>query len=313
MEYDLFHIGILRSDIVDVLKSMATFQRVVEAGSFSAVARENNQSQSSISKLVAALEQHLSTKLLNRSTRQLTLTEEGQEYYGYCCQIINDLAEAEASVGEKQSQPVGTLRISATEPFGKIYIVPFLWDFLSQYPELKMDLILDNRYVDLVKEGIDVAIRVGPLQDSSLIARKVGSSARVVVASPDYLARRGEPKQPSDLEKHDCITYSLSQAPTSWDFKSAGKIQKITVSGRLRASSPDVIGEATVAGLGISTMMLYSANEYIRQGKLKVILREFELPPYDINAVYTERKFVPQKVKSLISFLRERFKLSEDT
>lgn len=297
---------------MDVLKSMAIFQRVVETGSFSFVARENNQSQSSVSKIVAALERHLSCKLLNRSTRELTLTEEGQEYYTYCCRILHDIAEAEDSVGKMQSQPTGTIRVSATEPFGKIYIVPFLWDFMNKYPALKMDLILDNSYVDLVKEGIDVAIRIGPLKDSSLIARKIGTSKRVVVASPDYLAEHGEPKQPSDLENHDCITYSLSQAPATWDFKVANEIKKITVSGRVRASSPEVIGQVTIAGMGISTMMLYSANKYIRQGKLKVILSEFELPSYDINAVYTERKFVPQKVKSFINFSREQFNLHND-
>ncbi|RDH84106.1 MAG: LysR family transcriptional regulator [endosymbiont of Galathealinum brachiosum] len=298
---------------MDILKSMKVFRRVVEAGSFSAVARENNQSQSSVSKLVASLEQHLNTKLLNRSTRQLHLTEEGQEYFAYCCRILEDIAEAEASVGQSQSEPTGTLRISATEPFGKIYIVPFLWDFLNQYPKLKMDLILENRYVDLVKEGVDVAIRVGPMKDSSLIARKIGNSPRVTVASPEYLSTRGEPEKPSDLTDHDCITYSLSNATTEWVFKGPEKTEKITVSGRLRASSPDVIGEATVSGLGISTMMLYSAKDYIKQGKLKVILKEFELSSYDINAVYPERKFVPQKVKSLISFLRDRFKAYENS
>jgi DNA-binding transcriptional LysR family regulator len=298
---------------MDVLKSMEVFRRVVESGSFSAVAREKSHSQSSVSKLVAALEQRLSTKLLSRSTRQLKLTEEGQDYYGYCCRILDDLAEAEASVGQSQWQPTGTLRVSATEPFSRIYIVPFLWKYLNQYPELKMDLILENRYVDLVKEGVDVAIRIGPLKDSSLIARKIGSSPRVAVASPNYLNSRGEPKHPSDLKDHDCITYSLSNAPTEWIFNNAEGVQKVQITGRLRASSPEVIGEATVAGLGISTMMLYSAKEYIQQGKLKPILTDYELPSYDVNAVYPERKFVPQKVKSLIAFLRDHFKAYESS
>ena len=295
-------------EFMDLIKSMEVFRRVAESGSFSAVARECGQSQSSMSKQVAALEQRLNTKLLSRSTRQLKLTEEGQEYYAYCSRILEDLAEAEACVGQSRSQPTGTLRISATEPFGRIYIVPFLWEYLNQYPELKMDLILENRYVDLIKEGIDVAIRIGPLKDSSLIARKIGTSPRVVVASPEYLAERGEPKRPSDLQNHNCITYSLINTPTEWIFNGPGGEEKITVSGRLRASSPDVIREATVAGLGISTMMLYSANEYIQQGKLKILLKKYQLPAYDVNAVYPEKKFVPQKVRSLISFLRDRFK-----
>ena len=293
---------------MDVMKSMEVFRRVVEAGSFSAVARESGQSQSSVSKLVAALEQRLSTKLLSRSTRQLKLTEEGQEYYVYCCRILEDLAEAEASVGQSRSLPTGTLRVSATEPFSKIYIVPFLWEFLSKYPELKMDLILENRYVDLVKEGVDVAIRIGPLKDSSLVARNIGTSPRVVVASPEYLAAQGEPMRPYDLQDHDCITYSLQNTPAEWTFNGPHGEEKVRVSGRLRASSPDVIGEATVAGLGISTMMLYSAYRCIQQGQLKTILTDYELPSYEVNAVYHERKFVPQKVRSLIAFLRERFK-----
>jgi len=290
---------------VDVLKSMQVFRRVAESGSFSAVARESEHSQSSVSKLVAALEKRLSTKLLNRSTRQLKLTEEGLEYYGYCCRILDDLSEAEASVGQCQKTPTGTLRVSATEPFGKVYLMPFLCDFLNQYPDIKIDLILENQYADLVKEGIDVAIRIGPLKDSNLIARKIGISPRVLVASPDYLLKKGEPLHPHDLKDHDCITYSLVNAPSEWSFIKDNKEINVNVSGRLRASSPDIIGTATAAGLGISTMMLYSAKAYISSGQLVSLLSDYRLPSYEVNAVYSERKFVPQKVKLLISYLKD--------
>jgi len=201
---------------MDLLTSMKVFRRVAEAGSFSAVARESHMSQPTVSKLVAALEAHLETKLFSRSTRLLKLTESGNDYYDYCTRILDDIAEAELSVRRGQTFPTGTLRISATATFGRLFILPFLWDFLSEYPDLSVDMILEDRYVDLVKEGVDMAVRVGPLADSSMIAQKIGESERVIVASPDYLDARGEPDTITDLADHDCLLYSLQNAPREW-------------------------------------------------------------------------------------------------
>lgn len=297
---------------MDVMQSMAIFRRVAEAGSFSAVARESDMSQSSVSKHVAALEERLGTKLLNRNTRQLNLTEAGTEYYHYCVRILNDFQEAEASVGKGRIKPTGTLRLSSTAPFGKLYIIPALNGFLKKYPEIDVDYLMEDRYIDLVKEGIDLAVRVGPLSDSSLVARKIGSSKRVVVASPDYLMKNGFPKKPSDLQSHQCLLFSLLKAPDEWFFTSAQEgDESVRVDGRFRASSNEAIREAALSGLGIATLCEWHVREYVKQGQLTVLMKKHELTPYDINAVYPERRYMPQKVKVLIDHLKKAFNNSE--
>ena len=292
---------------MDVMHSMAVFRRVVEAKNFSAVARETNMSQSTVSKHIAALEDRLGTKLLNRSTRSLKLTEAGKEYYHHCIRILNDFQEAEASVGKGKIKPTGTLRISASAAFGRVFILPNLSEFFDSYPDISVDLIFDDDYTDLVKEGIDLAIRIGPLEDSSLIARKIGTSPRVVVASPEYLVKHGRPKKPADLTKHECLFYSLQKFPDVWYFNSTQEgDESIRVSGRLKASSPDAICEATLQGMGISILGEWFARKYIKQGRLKVIMSDYKPTTFDIHAVYPERRFVPQKVKRMISFLADK-------
>ncbi len=294
---------------MDVMSSMAVFRRVVEAKSFSAVARETNMSQSTVSKHIAALEERLGTKLLNRSTRSLKLTEAGKEYYHHCIRILNDFHEAEASIGKGKIKPTGTLRISTCAAFSRACMLPHLNEFFRTYPDIDIDLLFDDDYIDLVKQGIDLAIRVGPLADSTLIARKIGVSSRVVVASTDYLVKHGRPKKPADLNKHNCLLYSLQKAPDLWYFNSAQEgDESVRVRGRLKASSPDAICDATINGLGISVLCEWYARKYIKDGRLKVILQDYHPTAYDINAVYPERKFVPQKVKRMIEFLAEKVK-----
>ena len=294
---------------MDVMHSMAVFRRVVEAENFSAVARETNMSQSSVSKHIASLEERLGTKLLNRSTRSLKLTEAGKEYYQHCIRILNDFQEAEASVGKGKIKPTGTLRISTSAAFGRTFVVPYLNEFLDTYPDINIDLLFDDDYVDLVKNGIDLAIRIGPLADSTLIAKKIGSSPRLIVASPEYLVKHGRPKKPGDLTKHNCLFYSLQKTPDLWYFHSTQEGEEsIRVSGRLKASSPDAIGDATVAGLGISVLCEWYVQQYLEQGKLKAILADYKPTAYDIHAVYPERRFVAPKVKRMIEFLAAKFK-----
>lgn len=294
---------------MDVMHSMAVFRRVVEAENFSAVARETNMSQSTVSKHIAALEERLGTKLLNRSTRSLKLTEAGKEYYQHCIRILNDFQEAEASVGKGKIKPTGTLRISTSAAFGRTFVVPYLNEFLDTYPDINIDLLFDDEYIDLVKNGIDLAIRIGPLADSTLIAKKIGTTQRLVVASPDYLVKHGRPKKPADLIKHDCLFYSLQKTPDLWYFNSTQEgDESVRVSGRLKASSPDAICDATIAGLGISVLCEWYAQQYIEQGKLKAILADYRPTAYDIHAVYPERRFVAPKVKRMIEFLAAKLK-----
>ncbi|MCK5395279.1 MAG: LysR family transcriptional regulator [Gammaproteobacteria bacterium] len=292
---------------MDVMHSMAVFRRVVEAKSFSAVARETNMSQSTVSKHIASLEERLDTKLLNRSTRSLKLTEAGKEYYHHCIRILNDFQEAEASVGKGKIDPTGTLRISTSAAFGRTYILPHLGEFLSSYPDINIDLIFADDYTDLVKEGIDLAIRIGPLEDSSLIAKKIGSSPRIVIASPEYLVNNGRPKKPADLIKHNCLFYSLQKSPDLWYFNSTQEgDESIRVNGRFKASSPDAVCDATLEGLGVSILAEWYVRKYIKEGKLKIIMPDFKPTAYDIHAVYPERRFVPQKVKRMIEFLTDK-------
>ena len=299
---------------MDVMQSMEVFRRVVEAESFSAVARETNMSQSTVSKHIAALEERLDTKLLNRSTRSLNLTEAGSEYYHYCVRILNDFSEAEASVGKGKIKPTGTLRLATSAAFGRRFIMPLLNDFLEKYPDITVDLLFNDHYVDLVKEGIDLAIRVGPLADSTLIARKLGISPRVVVASPDYLVKHGRPRKPADLLNHNCLLYSQQKSPDLWFFHSVQSgDESVRVPGRLKASSPDAIADAALAGLGIAVMCDWYVQEYLHQGKLKAILQDYKPTAHEVHAVYPERRFVPQKVKRIIACLKEAFSEYEET
>lgn len=293
---------------MDVMSSMAIFRRVVEAKNFSAVARETNMSQSTVSKHIAALEDRLGTKLLNRSTRSVQLTEAGKEYYHHCIRILNDFQEAEASVGKGKIKPTGTLRISTSAAFGRVFVLPNLAEFFGAYPDINVDLIFDDDYTDLVKEGIDLAIRIGPLEDSSLIARKIGSSQRVTVASPEYLVKHGRPKKPVDLLEHDCLYYSLKKFPDIWYFNSTQKGEEsVRVSGRLKASSPEAICDAAIEGMGIALLGEWYARPHIESGRLNLLMPDYRPTAFDIHAIYPERRFVPQKVKRMISFLADKF------
>ena len=298
---------------MDVMHCMSVFRRVAEASSFSAVARETGQSQSTISKHIAALEQRLGTKLLNRSTRQLSLTEAGAEYYHYCVRILNDFQEAEASVGRGKILPTGTLRVSATAAFSRQFILPNLHDFLLRYPDIDIDLHLDDRYVDLVKDGVDLAVRIGPLADSSLIARRIGGCPRVLVASPAYLRKRPAPRKPEQLQTHECLVYTNKKAPREWFFNGIEGEQSVHVDGRFRSSSTDSIADATLAGLGISIMCEWHVRDYIGQGKLRVLMPDYSPTPHKVHAVYAERRFVPQKVRRLIEFLQQCYRSYDES
>ncbi len=298
---------------MDVMQSMEVFRRVVEAESFSAVARETNMSQSTVSKHVAALEERLGIKLLNRSTRSLNPTEAGNAYYHDCIRLLNDFNEAEASIGKGKIKPTGTLRLSTSTAFGRTFIIPFLSEFLTQYPEINCDLVFNEHYIDLVKEGIDLAIRIGPLADSTLIAQKIGMSQRVVVASPSYLVKHGRPRKPADLINHNCLLYSQQKSPGLWFFHSTKDgDETVRVASRFKANSPDVITDAAISSLGIAMMCDWSVRDYIKQGKLNVILPSYTTTPLEVHAIYPERRFIPQKVKQVIDCLRMRFQQYED-
>lgn len=295
---------------MDLVVSMSVFRRVAEKGNFSEVARELELSQPTVSKHVAALESRLDTKLLNRSTRSLSLTDAGKHYYDRCVHILDELQETELSLRTQQSQPTGTLRINTPVTFGELNIVPHLWAFLLEYPDLKVDLIMDDHYVDLVKEGVDMAIRVGPMADSSLISRKIGDSPRVAVASPDYLATNGVPNTLQDLKTHNCIVYMLLTTLNEWHFMGPHGKESIRVNGRFSVNNPGTIRQAVLAGQGIAVTPMWLMGECIESGEVKVILDSYIPTPLEIHAVYPDRRFVPAKVSCFIDYIRT--KLEQD-
>lgn len=292
---------------MDVLAAMGLFRRVVEVGSFSAVARETGQSQPTVSRSVSELEQRLSTKLINRSTREINMTDAGKQYYAYCVRILNDLSEAESNIRNDQSQLCGTLRVNTPITFGRMEILPKLWGFYDLYPELNIDLMMDDHYVDLVKEGVDVSIRVGPKTDSSLIARKICDSQRVMVANQNYIDMHGEPKTLQDLKQHNCIVYTLLTTHNEWHFTGPNGKESIRVRGRFSTNNPDAIREAVIAGAGIAVTPLWLVKDYLNKGSLNILLPNYQPTPLEIHALYPERQFVTTRVRFFIDYLVKMF------
>lgn len=290
---------------MDVVQAMSLFRRVAESGSFSVAARESRLSQPTVSKRISALEKRLGVKLISRSTRQLALTDAGKQYYAQCIHILDELAETEAGLRHQQSSPAGLLRVNIPIVFGRLEILPRLWLFLERYSELKIELIMEDRAIDLIKEGVDLAIRVGRLDDDAMfIAQKIGDSPRLTVASPDYLARRGEPLSLQDLSRHDCIVYSLLRTGNEWHFTGPSGKETIRVQGRFTANNPDAIREAAVAGAGIAVAPQWLVADALRQGHLITILDDHVPTPFEINAIYPQRRFVPASVRCFIEHLR---------
>lgn len=293
---------------MDIVQAMSLFRRVAESGSFSVAAKESRLSQPTVSKCVSALEKHLGVKLISRSTRQLVLTDAGRQYYAQCVHLLDELAETEAGLRRQQSSPAGLLRVNIPIVFGRLEILPRLWSFLERYPELRMELIMEDRAIDLVKEGVDLAIRVGRLNDDAMfVAQKIGDSPRVTVASPDYLARRGEPLTLRDLARHDCIVYSLLRTGNEWHFTGPRGKETVRVQGRFTANNPDAIREAAAAGAGIAVTPHWLVAEALRQGRLVAILGDYAPTPFEINAIYPQRRFVPAAVRCFIEHLRHEW------
>jgi DNA-binding transcriptional LysR family regulator len=287
---------------MDRLLVMNCFVRAVETGSFSAVARELRTSQPSVSRYVAALEEHLGTRLLHRSTRKLTLTPEGERYYSETRRILDAVSEAESNA-HGEDKPKGLLRIACSVSIGRTHIVPRIQTFLERYPEVEIDAHISDRYVDLVEEGLDLAIRIGPLKDSSLKARPIGISERACVASAEYLSRRGMPRTPKDLLDHNCILFTLTSTRDSWPFRDGG----VAVRGNLRVNTPDGIYSAVTGGLGIGYGPLWLFEDALATRKVQVVLREYIGPPAPINIVYSAKRLLPRRATIFMNFMAEEF------
>jgi LysR family transcriptional regulator for bpeEF and oprC len=288
---------------VDRLLLMHTFARAVETGSFSAVAREQRVGQPNVSRHIAALEQYLGTRLLHRSTRKLTLTPEGERFYEEARRVLDAVSEAEANV-RGEDEPSGLLRIACPTALGRSHILPRIGALLERYPAMEVDVQIGDRFIDLVEEGVDAAIRIGALQDSTLNARRIGTAERVCVASPDYLRSHPAPLLPEELVRHDCIVYSLARAGSTWTFRT----MDVTVRGRLRVNSPDGIFRAVLDGLGIAYAPVWLFEKELTAGRVEPLLLNEMGPSAPIHIVYPAKRLLPRRASAFMDFVAGEFR-----
>ena len=293
---------------MDRLQAMEMFVRVVETGSFSKAAKEFATTQPTVTKQVAATEARLKVRLLNRNTRGVSLTESGALYYERCKSIVRDAEEAENIVKLRQVQAQGLLRIGTSVAFGRRVVVPLALDFMAQHPQVKVDLSFEDRYTDLVAQGLDVALRMGKLADSTLGARFIGMNPWVLVASPRYLKKQGTPKKPADLSGHNALIYSSVQGDDVWRLQSPkGEAVTVPVTGCFRSNNLSAVLAATRAHLGVAALPWYVAADSLASGRLVEILKGYSLPEQEIHAVYPSPKLVPGKVQAFVAYLQGRF------
>jgi DNA-binding transcriptional LysR family regulator len=293
---------------MDRLESMLILVTAADAGSLSAAGRRLGMPLASVSRKVSDLEAHLETRLLTRSTRKLTLTDAGQRYIAACRRILEDVGEAERAASGEYRAPKGDLVVTAPIVFGRLHAIPIVVEFLGAYPEIDVRMMLADRVVSLLEERVDVAVRIGELPDSSLVAIGVGSLRRVVCASPAYLAARGIPARPADLRAHDCITFEGSASPQSWTFAVRRRSVSVAVHSRLTVNTAEAAIDAAIGGLGLTRVLSYQAADAIRSGKLVIVLRDFEPPPWPVSLVYAGARLLPQKVRAFLDFAAPRLK-----
>ncbi|SME97971.1 DNA-binding transcriptional regulator, LysR family [Tistlia consotensis] len=299
----------------DHLAAMAVFAQVVESGGFSLAGRQLGLSKSAVSKAVARLEDHLGTRLINRTTRKLSLTEAGRSFYEGCRRMLAEAEAAERAVTHLTDAPRGVLRLNAPMSFGVRHLSPCLGEFMGGYPELEIDLTLEDRRVDLVEEGYDLAIRIGVMPDSSLVARRLGPNPRVICAAPAYLERRGVPTRPEALSGHDCLLYHYQTSGDSWRLRprrapdgSGGGEVTVRVKGRLKVNNGDSLREAALAGLGIAHLPAFIICEDLDAGRLVPLLEDYDdVADGGVYAVYPASRNLSPKVRVFIDFLAERF------
>ncbi|PFH07876.1 DNA-binding transcriptional LysR family regulator [Collimonas sp. PA-H2] len=283
---------------------MTCFVRAVETGSLSAAGRDLGLSQPNVSRYVAALEDHLQTRLLHRSTRKLVLTPEGERYYAEVRRILDAVTESESSVRDNV-EPSGLLRVACPTTLTHAFVLPHVPAFLERYPRLELDLQISDRYVNLVDEGVELAIRIGHLEDSALRARRIGLFERVCVASNGYLAKHGIPRDPDDLRDHHCVIFTLLSSGSTWRFRNA----EVPVSGRFRVNSPEAVREAVTAGLGIGHGPQWLFEAGLKDGSLRLLLGEYAAPPVPIQILYVANRLMPKRAIVFMDFITQKFSL----
>jgi DNA-binding transcriptional LysR family regulator len=289
---------------MDRFEAMRVFCSVVEAGSFVAAAERTGLSTTAVSRFVAQLETHLNVRLLNRTTRRMSPTEEGFAYFERCTQLLADLEEAEAGVAGEARRPRGRLRLTAPIALATLRLAPAFAEFGQAYPEITLDIVLSDNVADFAEEGLDLAIRVGRVGSDNLVARHIGDTALLVAAAPEYLARAGEPAHPGDLSRHACFTYSYAAAGNQWHFENSdGKTAEVRVGGPVNANNGMLLAEMAAAGAGIVQAPCFVLAPLLAAGRLVRVLPEWTLRRLPIHVVYPTRRHLSAKVQAMTAFL----------
>jgi molybdate transport repressor ModE-like protein len=293
---------------MDKLTSMKVFSAIVQAGSFSAAAREMNISRAMATKHVQYLEDLLGTRLLNRTNRRLKLTEAGQAYRERCARILTDIEETERAVTELNARPGGTLKLTAPTSFGTFYLVPAINDYALLHPEVKVQLALNDQLLDPVAEGLDLVVRVGRLKDSNLIARRLASSRVAVCGAPAYFLKHPIPQTPEDLAGHNCLLYTEREPKDEWEFtRPGGGTYTVQVAGDFEASNADAARMAALGGRGLVQLPSYVVGADIKRGRLQAVLHDHEPEQVPIHVIYPHRRHLSATVRTFVDFLMARF------
>jgi DNA-binding transcriptional LysR family regulator len=290
---------------MDRIDAMQVFVAVADLEGFAPAARKLKLSPSAVTRLIAALEERLGARLLQRTTRSVTLTDAGSRYLERARRILADVEEAERAAEGERTRPSGRLVVSAPLGFGRLHVSPVMSVYLKRYPEVSGELRLEDRMINLVEDGIDLAVRIGHLADSTLVARHVGEMRRIVVASSTYLKARGEPKTPEAIASHDTIQFGTAVGVADWRFLEAGKEIRITYAPRFSSNSSDAAIQYAAEGGGLTRVMAYQAAEALKAGKLRIVLKEFELPAVPIHIVYPTSRLLSAKVRTFIDLVTE--------
>jgi len=294
--------------MIDHASEMAAFVRVVDSKGFSAASAGLGLTPSAVSKLVTRLETRLGVRLLQRTTRALNLTAEGEVFYAAARRILAEIATLENQISGQGSTPQGLLRVTTSLAFSTHQLTPVLPEFLARYPQVRLELLPTDRVVDMVEEGMDVALRIGRLADTSFMARKIGEDRRLLCAAPSYLARHGTPSRPEDLARHDCILSRERAALNRWQFRIDGVIRTIDVTGRLAVDEGELQMQLALQGLGIVRLTRLTVAQAVRSGALVPVLGEFSADdPVGIHAVYPHRRHLAPRVTAFVNFLIEKF------
>lgn len=292
---------------MDRLDVMRLFVRVVDTASFSKAAKAEGVVQPTVSKHIAGLEARLGTQLLRRTSRGLSLTEDGEAFYESAVRLLDEFERAEARVGSGQVSPAGRIRVAMSAGFGRMHVLPRLPAFFEQYPNVTIETDITDRYVNLIENRIDVAIRIGSLSDSSLVARKIASGETALIASPDYLARRGEPSTPADLADHDCVTFMFGGAVRPWEFLGPDGTMTVEPAGPVRTSDAEHVRVGVLSGLGIAQAPAWLFADELATGAATRILASYAPPPHSIYAVSSAGRLQSSKVRAFIDFFAQAF------